>query len=180
MNTQNTFLPVGYELPAKNTWRYTKFENLQTKLRILSSCLVGWEYFNTDNKPIRQKQRFDKTPTDIQAGRYPKEFWAFVVYNYNTDQIEVCEITQRGLKEWILALIKDKDYWDPKTYDIKINKTGEKLNTNYSVVPGLWEPLKKEILDEYENNPIILEALFEWKNPFDYKFDDSKLEDLPL
>lgn len=174
MTTNNTFLPENYELP-KTTWgRYTKFENGLTRLRILSSCLVGWEYFDTDKKVHRSKIKFTETPW-IEKWRYQKEFWAFAVYNYNTEQIEICQITQKWLKEAILNLCKDKDYGDPKNnYDIKITKSWEKLETSYQVTPWLPSPTEPEILEQFKNTPIVLEALFEWENPFDYQ----KIEDI--
>ena len=176
MNTNN-FLPENYELPKTNSGKYTKFENGVTRLRILSSCLVGWEYFDINKKVHRQRTRFVETP-GIEEGRFQKEFWAFVVYNRNTEQIEICQVTQKGLKEAILTLCRDEDYGDPKNrYDIKITKTGEKLETSYQVNPGLPSATEKEILEEYEKANIVLEALLEWKNPFDYKKEEMEFND---
>ena len=188
MNTNtNNFLPEDYELPKSNWGRYTKFENGVTRLRILSSCLVGWEYFDIDKKVHRSKTKFEETPR-IEKWKYQKEFWAFVVYNRNTEQIEICQITQKGLKEAILTLCRDEDYGDPKNrYDLKITKSGEKLETSYQVNPGLPSATEKEILEEFEKTNIVLEALFEGKNPFDYQKDELDfkdenywIEDLPM
>lgn len=187
MTNTNGFLPENYELPKGNSGKYTKFENGTTRIRILSSCLVGWEYFDTEKKVHRQKTRFEKTPW-IEEWRSQKEFWAFVVWNYNTENIEICQLTQKWLKEAILNYCKDSDWWDPKNrYDLKITRTWEKLDTSYQVNPWIPSATEEFILEEFKNTNIVLEALFEWKNPFDYKvesdeFNDEKygIEDLPL
>lgn len=160
----NNFLPNNYEIPKSNG-RYTKFEEWETKIRIVSNSLVGWEYFNIDNKPVRQKTKFEKTP-DIQAWRKQKEFWAFVVWNYKTKQIEVCEITQVWIKNAIFELYKDEDYWDPKWYDLKIKRKWEWLDTEYQVIPAPKKELDDDIKTEIINNDVKLEKLLSWEDPF--------------
>lgn len=171
---QDTFLPVDFELPAKSNWRYTRFwKGETTKIRILSNAIVGYEYFTNDNRPIRQKEIFKWIPADSKEQRAPKLFWAFICYNYNTEQIEICEITQRSIMEAILNLKNDPDFWDPvNTYDLKITRQGESLQTKYTVLPWNKEKLDQKIMDEYENNTIVLNALYEWKDPFNYDFNN--------
>lgn len=169
-NTKNNgFLPNNYELP-KSTSRYTKFEEWETKVRILSNSLVGWEYFNTENKPVRSRTKFEATP-GIKNNAKQKEFWAFVVWNYKTEQIEICEITQASIKNAVWELYKDEDYWDPKGFDLKIKRKWEGLDTEYQVIPAPIREIEKEVKEEYLKENIKLENLLEWTDPFNSSND---------
>jgi len=139
----DNFLPQDYEIPATPS-NYTKFEDGETvKFRILPSgmdndCIVFYEYFDKsqweNGKPIRSKKPFDSTPW-IENGRKQQEKWAFKVWNYNLWQVQICNISQKGLKQSIMWYIKDEDYWDPLSYDIKISRTWKGLETEYSITP---------------------------------------------
>jgi hypothetical protein len=64
--------------------------------RILSAVTMGWEYWTEDKKPKRSKTMFKVVPVDadLHAGWPARYFWAFVVRNFDTKQIEILEITQ--------------------------------------------------------------------------------------
>ena len=135
------FLEEWYKIPTA-TSNYTKFIKDETvKIRILESwaennCITYYEYFadlGEWNKPIRQKDRFTETP-GIENGRKQKEMWAFKVYNYSTETVELCHISQKTIKEVIMNYINDEDYGDPLWYDIKITRNWEGLETVYWVV----------------------------------------------
>lgn len=160
-----SFLPQGYE-PPKSSSRYTKFESGKTtKLRILSNAVVGWGYFTTENKPVRQKDKFQSTP-DIKKDGKQKEFWALIVWNYETSQIEICELTQASIKTAIMNLYMDADYGDPKNYDIKIKREGEWLETEYSVLPSPIKEPDPDIITQYQQEDINLEAILTNDDPF--------------
>ena len=137
-----TFLPENYELPASEN-NFTKFEkDKTTKLRILLSwldknCVIYYEYFQDIEwwkvKPIRSTKKFTETPW-INAKSQVKEVWSFKVYNYEAQSIQICSIPQKWIKETIMNLIWDSDYGDPLGYDIKISKTGEGMETKYSLL----------------------------------------------
>jgi hypothetical protein len=42
-------------------------------------------------------------------------------------------ITQSSIKKQLMSLIQDADFWDPREYDLKINKSGKDLETEYIV-----------------------------------------------
>jgi hypothetical protein len=110
-------------------------------------------------------------PVDIRVeddGTYSKikHFWAFVVYNYDAKQIQILEVTQKSIMNGIKALVDNVKWGDPKRYDITITRTGEKLNTEYSVQPNPHEPLADDIKDLYEHTSVNLEALFDGADPF--------------
>ena len=156
----NTFLQDGYE-PKKTTGNYFRYEDGENTIRILSSAIVGFEYFNRDNKPVRSKEEFEDMPTDIKQGGKVKEFWAFCIWNYKEEKIQIMEVTQKTIMAQIMALIKNPKWGDVKTFDLTISKTGKSLETQYQVVPNP----KTDAPVIYEND-INLEALFNGTDPF--------------
>lgn len=160
-----TRLPENYELTKSTGGNYTKLQEGTTKIRILTSPIVGWEYFNQENRPIRQKVPFDWIPSDSKEWRKPKEFRAFVVWNYEEKSVQVMEITQKSLKDKLYNYVKDPDFWDPKTYDLKFSKTGKGLDTEYDILAlGKSEFDNAEALEKAK--AIRLDALYEGEDPF--------------
>lgn len=163
----DTFLPEGYKAPSKGYMKLQEGDNL---FRILSSAIVGYEYWNNENKPIRSRTPFKTTPDiKIKDGKPDpiKHFWAFCVWNYATDAVEILQLTQSSIKDNIQNLVQDADWGDPKKYDIKVSRTGSGLSTEYSVSPKPHKEVALEIKSAYEAKTIKLEALFDGKNPFE-------------
>ncbi len=166
-----TFLPTDYKIP-KAPSNYMRFEEGLNQIRILSSAIVGYEYFNTDNKPVRSREPFEELPSDIKSGGKIKPFWAFAVWNYNLKMVQVLEVTQKGIMQAIKSLVDNPKWGDPKKYDIAINRTGEGLDSEYTVQgePPIADPTP-EILNAYNAKVINLEALFDGSDPFAHKKD---------
>lgn len=160
-----TFLPKSYEQP-KTSSNYFRFQEGQNKFRILGSAVIGYEFFNNDNKPVRSKEPFESTPNIKKDGKV-KHFWAFPVYNYDEKKVQIMELTQSSIQKAIKSLIDNKKWGSPMMYDLCITKVGEGLETEYSVMP---EPPIAEPSDEIKNafmeKPINLEALFSGDDPF--------------
>ena len=159
-----SFLPIGYEVP-KSSSSYTKLEQGKTKIRILSDSIVGTLVWN-GGKPHRfaQDQKVDVKP-DKPTDK-PRHFWAFVVWNYETNKVEILEVTQKGIQESIMSYFQEPDYGDPKKYDLTITRSGESLDTKYQVIAGIPKKLEPEIEKAYKDTPINLQALFTGEDPF--------------
>lgn len=167
---KDEFLPEGYAAPVSGGG-FMKLKDGDNIIRILSSAIVGYEYWNNDTKPVRNKIGWTESPTDIKKDKDGndtkiKHFWAFVVWNYATKNVEILEITQSTIQTAITNLVKDEDWGDPKNYDIKINRTGEGFDTVYSVSPKPAKKASDEILNKYDQKKINLEALYDGGNPF--------------
>lgn len=159
-----TRLPENYEPTESNGSNYVKLKDGDTKIRILTSPIVWFEYFTVDNKPKRSKVMFTSTADMKDAGKV-KEFRAFAVWNYAEEKVQIMEITQASIKSQIYKLANDEDFGDPKTYDLKINRSGKDLETKYQVIALGQKPFdNKEAIEEAKN--INLEALFTWEDPF--------------
>lgn len=178
-----SFLPTGYEQPASSATggRYlspSKIEDgASIKLRILSDAITGWEYWTAENKPVRSKEQFKQLPADIrmQDGKPDriKHFWAFIVYNYEIGEVQICQVTQKTIQDGILALLED--WGEPGRYDIRIKREGERLETKYTVVPiPPSEFTNTEAINEAMT--INLNALYDGSDPFDGSVSPANTE----
>lgn len=161
-----SFLPEEYKIP-KSTGLYAKLEDGDNKFIILGSVVLGWSYWNTDNKCIRLQEKPDKTPVDIgtdDKGKQKKvqHFWAFPVFNLATNQIQVLEITQKRLMGALQDLARDKDWGDPVLkYQVTIKKSGKGTETTFQALPV---PLKIDVSDikqQYEESDIDMDRYFD-------------------
>lgn len=177
-----SFLPEGYEVPTSGGGGnyLNKFEEGATKIRVLSDVVLGWRYFNTDNKPVRLKAEWmdggalmvPDQPTDAKIQKdgskdKPRHFWAFTVWNYDEKKIQVAEITQATLQQGIKALAVDPSWGDPKQYDITITRVGTGFNdTEYNVIPNPPTEVTGEAAQAYAEMAPDLKALFKNEDPF--------------
>lgn len=174
MTQTDPFLPDDYEIPASIS-NYMKLEDGTNRFRILSPAIIGWEYWTEDAEgrhPIRVKDKGTATPPN---GETLKHFWAFKVWNYQTQSLQVLELTQKTLHIAIKGFAADPDWGSPLGYDIVITKEGEKLKTKYSVIPKPAKPLAKEIKDELTDWVCNLDALFSGDDPFELPDSDKDL-----
>ena len=168
---ENLFLPDNYVSPTQGN--YMKLRQGENTFRVLSSAIIGWEYWTQDNKPVRSKTLFKSTPVDIRRDNNGnpqkiKHFWAFIVWNYALNSIQIMEITQSTIQSNIKTLIDNKKWGFPQGYDITIVRDGEGLDTSYSVVPSPHSEVEQSILDEYNSGKNInLEALYDGNSPFE-------------
>lgn len=176
----NTFLPEGYEAPVTGGG-YMKLQDGDNIFRVLSSAIVGYEYWTNENKPVRSPKPFESIPSNIKLDKEGnptkiKHFWAFVVWNYATKNVEILELTQTSIQQSITNLVKDEDWGDPKKYDIKVNRTGVGLDTEYETNPKPHKEIDEAILFAYEKKEINLKALYTGGNPFDVVKDNSLVD----
>lgn len=100
--------------PVEKPGVYTKFEaGKQYIIRIAGPTII---FNNEFNGQISEK-------------------YAWKVWN---DTDKVAQVMQMGVKFYreIRKLAKDEDYGDPREYNLKITRTGEKLETKYDTTPS--------------------------------------------
>lgn len=159
-----SFLPDNYTIPSEGG-KYAKIEAGDNKFIILSSVLLGYIYWNTDNKPVRLQEKPKQTPADIRDSESKvKHFWAIPVFNLMTNQYQILEITQKTLMGALQDLAKDKDWGDPVLkYQITIKKSGQKLDTEYQVLPVPFKGDMDKIKQDFEESDIDMNSYFETK-----------------
>lgn len=170
------FFPENYEGIPQAPSNYLKLEEGQNIFRILGSAIVGWEYWIQDKennrKPVRVKSK-DEVPAEYFGNKdnrnNAKYFWAFPVYNFETNSIQVFEVKQKTIMNALEALVKSKSWGDPKEYNITITKTktgAEPRDVEFSVMPEPKSAVTKDILEAYNKVDLKIELLYEGKDPF--------------
>lgn len=156
------FLPQDYEAPAGSA-SYMKLQDGENKIRILSKPIVGWLDWK-DKKPYRFRIK-EKPEKPMEKGPI-KHFWAFIVWNYEAQAVQILEITQASIQKTIQDLSKNEDWGAPFHYDIKITRKGKDLDTEYTVMPSPKKDLLSEIKEAALSKPAYMEALFEGADPW--------------
>ena len=157
-----TFLPENYDQFTKNN-NYMKLQEGENKIRLLTIPLVGWEDW-INKKPIRCK--LDNKPIPSDPKRPVKLFWSFIIWNYNNEEIQILNITQKSIQNKIQSLSNDADWGLPYYYDIKIYKTGDGMDTEYEINPLPHKETHPAIQEAFEAKRCNLEALFDNSDPF--------------
>jgi hypothetical protein len=182
---QNDFLPKGYKLPESGS-SFFKFQDGENRIRILTKPVIGYEAW-IDNKPVRREEvvcSFNPEDVDVDEKYSGKPkislFWGFLVYNYNTKQVEVATITQKTVLKAIENLANDADWGSPLNYDISVNKVKNGERTTYSISPKPAKELSDEIKKAFEETDLSVNMIF-GKSPlendkqlkFEYPTEDS-------
>ena len=175
MSKKNEFLPEGYEVPASSAASYFKFKQGQNTFRIVTKPIIGWLGWTEDNKPERRRTKDELASVELKDKI--KHFWAFGVYDLNTNTVQVLELTQSTILSALTDIFNNPDWGAPFAYNITINKTGEGMETSYTVTPTPPKELSNEAKDKVVEKPLNLEALFDGGDPFEAVQTEPKAYD---
>jgi hypothetical protein len=165
----NDFIPD--EAVNSGAARYMKMETGENKFRAISKPIIGWEEW-IDQKPVRTQ--IDDEPEATDPDSPPKKFMALVVWNYDTESIQILQLTQQSVIKAIKALAANPDWGSPFTYDINVKKSGEGLKTKYVVTPSPKKPTSKDIIRAANQAPCNLDAMFEGEDPWTVDGDSTE------
>jgi len=171
----NDFLPKGYETPESER-RFMELAEGQNTFRVLSPAIVGyewWEDTGTGDRVPRRVRTAEEVPTEVRNATEnrakPKHFWAFTVYNYQTQSIQVLELKQQTILRAIEAFVNNPKWGNPQQYDLTIEKvkTGARdWDVEYNVIPEPPSKLDAGIAELAKHVPVRLEALYDGEDPF--------------
>ncbi len=160
--------PPNYTPPSSGG-NYYRPPNGDSRIRIVSPSFTqgneAWEELEDGKKrPVRRPLG------EIISGNVKdhKEYMAFAILDRSDLKVKVWVVTQRGIQKALDGLMDDPDWGDLNTFDLKIRRQGEGLNTEYSVTPCPKAPLVAEALRIVDENPVNLKALFTNDDPFAY------------
>jgi hypothetical protein len=148
-------------------------ENKEHRFRFFGTGITGYEVWTTDNKPVRyvEKPADADLPPNVKfeenGAPSVRRFIAGLVFDYAAEEFKILQLTQKGLMNSLFKYIQDADYGDPCGYDIKIQRKGSGLKTEYTLVPSPPKEPAAAIRAQYDEMHCNLEALFEGKDPFD-------------
>lgn len=144
-----------------------KFENGQTKVRIISKVILGWlEWIEDGEKKKPVRSQITEQPETTDDENPPKKFMAMVVIDRKDGIAKIMELTQQSIIKKIKALTADKDWGMPFSYDITITKSGEGMKTKYEVNPSPKKPLEKQLQMDASEKLCNLDALYEGEDPW--------------
>ena len=169
------FLPKGYETPESEQ-RFMVLEEGTNTFRILSPAIVGYDWWEDTGEGERVPRRVrtaEEVPAAVMnAGRdrdQAKDFWAFVVFNYKTQSIQVLKVKQKSIQRAIEAYTNNPTWGNPMGYDLTIEKvkTGSReRDVVYHVIPEPPTPRDEGIAELAKHIPVRLEALYDGEDPF--------------
>lgn len=180
----------GYE-PPKTSGKYLKFEKGDTEFLPLASAIIGWEYWNAENKPVRLKEAPENPATlpgiraEVDENGSPRyrvnHFWAFPVIDVADGQIKVLEITQKSVQQSILGYVRNQKWGSPvMKYTITVNRSGDKFETKYQVMANPTPTIPEEWTKAWEEQQEFgfdINELFSGGDPFSpAKKRDEELE----
>lgn len=188
------FLPDGYTPPAAEG-NYFKFQLGENRFRPLSSPIMGYVWWvNAEGQPRQKGEKPGKGDKPVRvpmSGKVPaeaadtfKHFWAMIVYNTQDNRIQILEITQKTVQAAIKNIVSDEDWGNPvgdKGYDFVVTRSGEGLETEYTVLPKKPSPLPEGVMDKLKEMAINLDALYQGEDPFLKQVDEEvDPEDIPF
>lgn len=158
----------------KEEVRFVKFNEGANNLRILDEEPVAvWKHWVQGanggkgmsivclgkNCPMCEKNKSDKANNLKTKDRIQRVF-IINVYNRATKQVEVLE---KGTTIFKTLATFHEQMGDLRNYDVNILKTGQGLNTAYTVIPVMKSPEVPEGLEKYDieanNKPLSVEMV---------------------
>ena len=169
------FLPKDYSAPEVQSNCMTLEEGVNS-FRILSPAIVGYEWWVEQGaegrRPVRVRT-FEEIPDEVREAtdsrQRAKHFWAFTVYNYKTQTIQILALKQQTVMRAIEAFVKNPKWGNPQNYDLIIEKvrTGSRdFDVEYNVIPEPPTKLDEGIVELAKSVPVRLEALYSGEDPF--------------
>lgn len=167
-------LPTGYDAEkassSNSSSLFIKIQPGENKFRILGLRLI-FQTWSEDGKPIRYRaiadgkmQRPKHLPWHGRAeGKFGDEKWKHVwmalVWSYADGDLKILELTQSTVQKQLSALDNDEDWGALDSYDVKIVRSGEKMETEYSVIGVPPKPVNKAILEAKAEANLDLDAI---------------------
>lgn len=162
-----SFISDEFASANNNAGSYFKpAKDKTSKVRILSEKgLEGYVLWTEDNKPVRWHWKDSKPEANYREGDKPRKFLAVAVWNYDDQCVQVWEITQKSVFDALHEITKEPDFGHPNTFDIRITRKGEGLETKYTVIP-VPGPIVPDVEKAMATLSVNLDALLNGEDPF--------------
>ena len=147
---ENSFLTPGQHEAISTGSDYFKPSDGLTKVRVLTPPIQFFGVWVKDGgEPVKHSSMLEKELEALATkDDKVKRTWGLVVWDYATGNVLPWEVTQVSI---INALISFHNAGlNPLTFDLNILRTGEKLQTKYTLQPLTPTPLDALALDIVE------------------------------
>lgn len=143
----------------------------KVKVRVLSDFITGKSVWgDKDGKRIITRRKIGETiPTGLigwnQMTGKPeriKQFIAAIVWNYSTEQVEILETDKATIIGQIFDIEANEDWGDSRGFDLTISRSGEGMETKYSILPSNQKAFKCP--EDWSG--VNLNALYDGTDPF--------------
>ena len=177
------FFDRGHEIPDKRN-QFMRFESGKNRVRFIGNPVSGFVFFGKveredgteTTKPYRRRESEGEFSLEEMINRNArmkkdgeiegqKYFVMGLVYNYQKQKLQVLEVTQKSILKALKSYVDSEEYGHPSGYDLTIEKSGEGLNTEYTVVVSPPKPLTSEIEDLVGETSCDLQKVFAGEYP---------------
>lgn len=142
----------GYKKPTD----YMKFEAGDTKMKIISSGIIGMHHAIRARNyvPLGMCMAYKGECEHCDKGNEPKRVWRWIVVDVEADEVKMLEAGPMLGNE--ICELADRE-GDPQEYDIIVHRTGELLKTKYTAKKADtvteeskgWVPTKRYLIKKY-------------------------------
>ncbi len=177
------FFNKGHEIPEKRN-QFMKMAYGKNRFRFVGNPVSGFIFFGKveredgteSSKPYRRREAEGEFSIEEMINRNvrmkkdgemenQKYFIASLVYNYQKEKLQVLEFTQKSILKALKSYVESEEYGHPSGYDLTVEKKGEGLNTDYTVVVSPPKPLSAEIEAALGEISCDLDKIFEGEYP---------------
>ena len=177
------FFEQGHEIPDKRN-QFMKFVQGKNRIRFVGNPISGFVFYGKIKredgsealKPYRRREsegEFSleeminrdvrmKPDGEIEGQKY---FVMGLVYNHQKEKLQVLEITQKSILKALKSYVESEEYGHPSGYDLTIEKKGDGLNTEYTVIVSPPKPLSDQIVEAVGNTSCDLQKIFDGEYP---------------
>ena len=157
------FFHPGHEIPDKRN-QFMRLASGKNRIRFIGNPVSGFVFFGTIKredgseavKPYRRpesegefsvEEMINRDARTNKEGEMEKQkyFVMALVYNYQKEKLQVLEVTQKSILKALKSYVESEEYGHPSGYDLTVEKRGDGLNTEYTVVVSPPKPLATEI-----------------------------------
>ena len=177
------FFDRGHEIPDKRN-QFMRFESGKNRVRFIGNPVSGFVFFGKveredgteTTKPYRRRESEGEFSIEEMINRNArmkkdgemegqKYFVMGLVYNHQKQKLQVLEVTQKSILKALKSYVDSEEYGHPSGYDLTIEKSGEGLNTEYTVVVSPPKPLSAEVEDLVGETSCDLQKVFAGEYP---------------
>ena len=157
-----------------------KLEQGENRMRILTKPIQGYVWWpEGSNKPERAHG-----PTDIPTGIKDAKYFWFLTIAIN-GEVKFLELKQKTILSQIKSLSDNTEWGEVQDYDITITRSGQDLETQYTVVPNPKKAINADVAKQWADikaryNPENLFTNGTPLEPGEEKKQDGKDEELPF